>query len=189
MTAWVLVVLAGLSDFSRVSEKDGVTLEARKVAGSSWQEFRVTAVTIGKVSELCGRAFGSGRVEPGEPHVVSRKVLSEAPNELVTWDRIEPPLVSPRDSVVRRTRKELPGGVCRVEIHSNVKDAPPPKNGDVRIPLIDASFTFTPQEGGRVKVEHVIHTEPGGMLSPFIVEPAQRSAALGEVNRIVQASR
>jgi hypothetical protein len=169
-----------------VSEDDGVLLEARSVPGSNFLEYRVTMVTGGDVEELCARALGSGAMHADEPHLVARTVLSQQPDELVTWDEVAPPVVSPRDYVVRRTRTRLPGGACQVEFHADPTVGPPPKPGWVRIEVLKGSFTFTPLGGGRVRIEHLVHTEPGGMIAPFAAEPTRREAAVASVRRLAK---
>lgn len=184
MTGLLLLALLGAEDFTRVSEDDGVLLESRSVPGSSFLEYRVTMVTAGDVETLCARALGTGAKHADEPHLVARSVLFQGPDELVTWDQVSPPVVSPRDYVVRRTRTRLPGGACQVEFHADPSVAPPPKPGWVRIEVLKGRFTFTPLGGGRVRIEHLVHTEPGGMIAPFAAEPTRREAAVSSVRRL-----
>ncbi|MEW5740209.1 MAG: hypothetical protein AB1938_14855 [Myxococcota bacterium] len=186
MTALLLLALLAANDFTRVEEKDGVLLEAREVPGSSFVEYRVTAVTTGDASELCTKAWGTGEMDRDEPHLAARTLLSEKSDERLTWDRIEAPLISPRDIIVRRTRTWLGGGGCRVEFHADPTAGPPVKSGTVRIVVLNGSFTFTPLGGGKVRVEHRVHTEPGGLIAPFVVEPARREAAVAWVKRLVR---
>jgi len=182
----VLLALLGAGDFTRLADDDGLVLEGRPVPGSAFAELRVTTITQGDVATLCARAFGTGEFDPAEPHLVARTVLSEGANERVTLEEVQAPAISPRDSVVRRTRTFLPGGVCRVEFRADPGAGPPPKSGVVRIEVLRGSFTFTPLGGGRVKVEHRVHTDPGGVLAPFIVEPARREAAVASVRRLLK---
>ncbi|GMU60119.1 MAG: hypothetical protein AMXMBFR34_18820 [Myxococcaceae bacterium] len=47
----------------------------------------------------------------------------------------------------------------------------------------EGSFTFTPLGDGKVRVEHQVHTEPGGVIAPLVVEPTRRDAAVMWVKR------
>lgn len=184
MTGLVLLVALGAADFSRVADDDGVLVESRPVDGSAWLEYRVTTTTTGDVEALCARAFGTGAMDPEEPHLISRIVLLERKDERVTWDQIAPPMVSRRDYVVRRTRTHGPAGECRVEFHSDPSLAPPPKEGWVRIEVLHGAFVFTPLPGGKVRVVHTVHMEPGGLIAPFVAEPQRRQMAVAWVRRL-----
>ncbi|MEW6432880.1 MAG: START domain-containing protein [Myxococcota bacterium] len=184
MTGLMLLAVLGAGDFAVVSETDGIVLEARPVPGSAWLEYRVTTIVSGDARALCDRAFGTGAMDPGEPHLTARTVLLEKPDERVTWDEIAPPMVSHRDYVVRRTRVRAPGGECRVDFHADASLAPPPRPGWVRIEILHGAFVFTPLPGGKVRVEHTVHMEPGGLIAPFVAEPARREMAVAWVRRL-----
>lgn len=189
MTGVLLLLALGAADFSRVSDDDGVLVESRPVSGSAWLEYRVTTTARGDVEALCARAFGTGEMDPSEPHLVARTVLFEKVDERITWDQIAPPMVSHRDYVVRRTRVHGPGGECRVEFHADAAHAPPPKDGWVRIEVLDGAFVFSPLPGGKVRVTHTVHMEPGGLIAPFVAEPTRLQMAVAWVRRLIAPAK
>lgn len=170
MVSALLVLLAAGGGFKPCGERDGVTIASRRVAGSGFVELLFTVETKGDVETMCSAAFGTAKIEPGEPHVNLRQVLEESADARVTYEQIAPPAVSRRDYVLSRTRTHPAEGACRVDFVS--VDAPL-RPGLLRLKHLAGSFVFEALGGGRVRVEHRIHMDPGGALAPFMVEPSR----------------
>lgn len=185
MTLLLLLSLAGLPDgFVSHGVVDGIEVSARPVAGSGFVELRFTEVVDGTLEALCRVAFGSARAEPGEPHLVSRELVSESEDERTTYERIAPPMVSKRDFVVRRWRTRPDASTCRVDF---VSVQAPERAGWVRLKRLAGSFVFTRQADGQVRVEHRVHMDPGGMLAPFVVEPTREKMGLAWMRKLGRA--
>lgn len=189
MMGALLLALLASNAFTKVSDEGGVLLESREVPGSAWLEYRASATAPGNVEALCARAYGTSGIDAGEPHLVSRRVLFEAPDERVTWDRISPPMVSGRDYVVRRTRTRGADGSCRVEFHADPSLAPPEVSGWVRITVLRGSFVFEPLPGGLVRITHQVHMDPGGLITPVLAESTRRRMAVAWVRRLQEPAR
>lgn len=168
-------------------EYSGVRLEARPVPGSKLSELRLTAVTSGEVERLCAVAFGTGKFDPQEPYLRARQILSEQPNERLTYEQLMPPLVSPRDLVVRARRTHTLSGQCRVDFWAEASGGPAPKEGWVRIEKLSGFFVFDPLPAGQVKVLHQVHMDLGGSLPAWMVESTRKDLALAWVHRILQS--
>lgn len=186
MLSLLALLLAAGDGFEGCGELDGVGIASRKVAGSPFVEYRFTLDTEGDVERLCARAFGTGAVQPGEPHVRLRQVLQELADERVTYEQIAPPVVSARDVVVR-TRREAGPGRCRVEFRS--ADDAPVREGFVRLKHLEGSYLFERRPDGRVRVEHRVHVDLGGSLSPFLVEGSRRTVGVDWLLRLVGLRR
>jgi hypothetical protein len=174
--ALLMLSLAAASDFVERGVWDGVTVSARAVPGSDYRELRFVALARGTLESLCQRAYGDKDRTPAEPYLVSREVMSEAPDERVTYERIAPPLVSRRDYVLRRWRQRSSPGSCRVDFVS--VDGAPEREGWVRLKRLAGSFLLEQQPDGRVRIEHRIHMDPGGLLTPILVEPTRQELGL-----------
>lgn len=173
LLAWMLL---GAEGFQEVSETDGIRISARKVSGSRFPELRLEAFAEGDLERVCARAFGDGKIEPGESHVLSRKVLSESTDERVTHDELDPPMISKRDYVVRRSRTRPSPSTCRVDF-SSLDDAPERK-GWVRLRRLFGSTRIERLADGRLRIEYRIHSDPGGSLPAWLVESESRKVSL-----------
>jgi hypothetical protein len=180
------ILLAAGDGFEGCGELDGVGIASRRVDGSPFVEYRFTLETTGEVEQLCARAYGTGALQPGEPHVRLRTVLQELADERLTYEQVAPPVVSARD-VVLRTRRSTGPGLCRVEFRST--DDAPLREGYVRMKHLEGSYLFEKRPGGRVHVEHRIHVDLGGSLSPFLVEGSRRTVGVDWLLRLVGLRR
>lgn len=184
MATLVVLALLGQGGFTVKGVADGVEIAWRDVPGSGYCELRFVATAQGEADALCARAFGTGKPIPGEPFLVSRRVLEEGPDERLSWDVIAPPMVSRRDYVVRSVRTRT-DGTCRVDF-SSVEDASrPPPEGVVRLKRLRGSFVFDALPGGRVRVEHRVHLDPGGWLTPTLVEASRERMSLAWMKRLL----
>lgn len=186
MLSLVALLLAAGEGFEGCGELDGVGIASRRVEGSPFVEYRFTLETPGEVELLCARAYGTGVVQPGEPHVRLRQVLKELADERLTYEQVAPPVVSARD-VVLTTRRSVAPGKCRVEFRS--ADDAPRREGFVRMKHLEGSYLFEQRPGGRVHVEHRIHVDLGGSLSPFLVEGSRRTVGVDWLLRLVGLRR
>jgi len=163
-----------------------VAVEARAVPGSAFAELHLVAEATGEVEALCARAFGTGRAAPGEPHLLSRRVLLASADERLTYEQLAPPLVAHRDFALRSRRTRPAPGTCRVDFEVDNREAPPPAPGWVRIERLSGSFAFQALGEGRVRVTHVIHLEPGGQAPAWLVEGTRREMSVARVRALLR---
>jgi hypothetical protein len=166
-----------------------VAVESRPVPGSAFAELTLTAEAPGEVETLCARAFGSGRAEPGEPHLLSRRVLAASADERLTYEQIAPPLVAHRDFALHARRTRPAPGTCRVDFEVDNRQAPPVPPGWVRIERLTGSFSFQALEGGRVRLTHVIHMDPGGQVPAWLVEGTRREMSVARMRSLLRPDR
>lgn len=184
MTSLAMLMLLAQTPFTVKGVQGGVEVSWREVPGSGFCELRFVGQATGDVEALCAKAFGSDRGDADEPYLVSRTVVSASADERVTWDLIAPPMVSQRDYVVRRVRSRAKGS-CRVEFEAFDDPARPPPSGVVRLKALRGSFSFEPQANGMVRVEHRVHMDPGGWLTPLVVEGAREEMSLAWMKRLI----
>ncbi len=163
---------------------DGITIESRPVDGSSFVELRFTTTAAASPERLCAAAFGTGRLDPEETDVKSRKVISESEDERVTYDQVSAAVVSDRDYAVRARRERLEGGACRVRFEAVNELAPPLPHGFVRITKLKATWLFEPLEGGQSRITYVIFSDPAGSVPAFLVEGTRREVGVRWVKMI-----
>ncbi len=77
--------------------------------------------------------------------------------------------VSDRDAVVL-SRVEQDSGSLVVTIRSSGKpDYVPRREGAVRVPRVESTWTLVPQPDGQVEVTYRVFSEPGGELPDWLV--------------------
>lgn len=173
-----LLLLQAGPDFTEVEEADGVTVSARPVTGSELVELRLTTTTTKSPGSLCNAAFGDGKFNPDEPDLKSRRVISEGADERVTYDQIDPPVVSNRDYAARSKRIRSGDDVCRVIFEAANEVAPSKPAGFVRITKLRGEWRFERRQDGKTHVTYFVFTDPGGSIPAFMIEPNRRKFAL-----------
>ncbi len=183
MAQLLLMLVVAQAPFTVRGTEDGVELADRPVGGSGFVELRFVATSTRPIDTLCGEAFGVLPVAR-EPHLVSRVVLSEAPNERVTWDVIAPPMVSRRDYVVRKVRVQTATS-CEIGFEAVDDRLHRPEGDVVRLRSLRGFFRFEALTEGQVRVVHQVHMDPGGWLTPLVVEQTRQRMGLEWVKRLV----
>lgn len=184
-TALVTLALAAGPDFKKVDEVDGIVVETRPVDGSALVELRLTAETTKTAGSLCDAAFGDGAFDPEEPDLKARTIVTQGPDERVTYEQINPPLVANRDYAVRARRLRADDGSCRMTFEAANELAPAKPEGWVRITKLRGEWRFEPTAAGKTRVTYVIFSDPGGSLPAFLVEGSRRKIAVRWVKLIV----
>ncbi len=190
MNSWLLVVVLAAEPgaFVPLGTSEGVTVEAREVPGSTARELRLRLVVAGHAGPACARAFGHGRIEAWEAGLSKRTVLRETATERVTWELSEPPLVSPREFVVRKRLVPGPEGGCQVDFSGVDGEGPALGAGHVRVRQLSGTFVITPGPGGTVDIEHRVHTDPGGDVPAWLAEGTRREASVKWVLALGEAA-
>lgn len=183
--ALVALALAAPTDWKKVDEVDGITVETRPVEGSSLVELRLTTETPKTVASLCDAAFGDGAFDPEEPDLKARTIVTSAPDERVTYEQINPPLVANRDYAVRARRLRADDGSCRMTFEAANDQAPAKPDGWVRITKLRGEWRFEPTAAGKTRLTYVIFSDPGGSIPAFMVEGSRRKIAVRWVKMIV----
>lgn len=176
-------------DFTKVEEADGVLIEARPVTGSEVVELRLTTTTQKTPGSLCDAAFGDGKFDPEEPDLKSRKVISESADERVTYEQIDPPVVSNRDYAVRARRIRSGQSACKVTFEAANEVAPSKPTGWVRISKLRGEWKFERLEDGKTQVTYLVFTDPAGSIPLFMVEGSRRKFALKWMKMILSRGK
>ena len=133
---------------------DGVQVEHRAVAGSHFDELRLSMVTTLSVARICDAIYPKVFPTKLERRFKKQELLRETANERWTYEQISVPVVSDRDYVVH-VKLEVPAstGQCAVSFVSEDDPTRPPPPGFVRIPAIRGHWDVFPLEGGKVSVQ------------------------------------
>lgn len=184
-----LLLMQAAPEFTKVEEAEGVVVEARAVRGSELVELRLTTTTTKSPNSLCDAAFGDGKFDPAEPDLKSRKIISESADERVTYDQIDPPVVSNRDYAARAKRIRMGPDVCKVTFEAANEVAPSKPSGWVRITKLRGEWRFDRREDGKTQVTYLVFTDPGGSIPVFMVEGNRRKFALKWMKMILSRAK
>jgi hypothetical protein len=158
---------------------DGVQVEHRGVAGSHFDELRLSLTTTVDVGAVCDAVYPKTYPTGLERHFKKRVLIRETETDRWTYEQISVPVLSDRDYVVH-TKLEIPGstGRCAVSFASADDPAYPQAAGFVRIPVIRGRWDIFPVGDGKVSVQYRIFSEPGGGVPAFLSRGGQKSTAV-----------
>jgi hypothetical protein len=166
--------------WEQVSNKDGILVQRRSVAGSKLKEFLgrgIVEAPIGRVLAVIRDANRRAEWMPacGDSHLVEEDIAARTQ---VAYHRTKAPWpVSDRDSINRaemivepeKHRVYLP-----FEAISTSKI--PPVKGVVRMPRMRGHWILKPVDGGRnTEAEYQVFADPGGILPDWLANLASKT--------------
>lgn len=180
------LMLASADGWRPDGQVDGMTVETRAVAGSSFEEVRVTASTPLGTDKLCRAVWGDGNMKTHEPGFKLRRVITETEDERWTYEQIAVPVVSDRDYTIHAKRTREATGLCQVFFETQNDRGPPPQPGFVRIPRIAGSWTIEPVDGGGAVVSYIVFSEPGGGVPAWLARGGQKKSVVAFMKTILK---
>ncbi len=184
----LLFLLASPDGWRDVGEVEGMRVEARKVAGSDFEEVRVTAESPLGTEPLCRAVWGDGDMKVQEPGFKLRRVIKQTADERWTYEQIAVPVVADRDYTMHARRLREPTGLCQVFFETQNDLGPPPQPGLVRIPKISGSWTIEPTDAGAL-VSYVVFSDPGGKIPAFLARGGTRRSVVAFMKTILKRAR
>ena len=113
------------------------------------------------------------------PYVEDQKVFARSDSEVTFWTVADFPMVSRRDWVLKsKFEKNFDNGKYRASWEPfEVKEAPQPSDGVIRLKINTGSWTLEPLDGGaRTRGTYYLFTDPGGSIPSFIANKANTKA-------------
>ena len=167
------VTLAEAPDDSwrKIREGEHVAVYKRDVSDSKYDESLAQTVINASLSALVALIMdGDSFTQWVDTVEESRQLDIVSPSEVYNYTLSGAPWpVSDRDAVVF-SRVEQDSKTLVVTISSSAKpDYSPERNGVVRVPYVDASWTLIPQPDGAVEVSYRVHNDPGGELPTWLI--------------------
>jgi len=145
---------------------------ARLPADSKWREFRLTgdvdvppAVAVEVAMDVSADV---SRAASGE----TRRLLLRTPDVIVTYVRVDFPMVADRDVTTRLERAhDADRGEDRMVWREANDEGPPLEEGVVRMQRARGSWTFHPLAGGRTRVVFESYADLGDSLPAWLINP------------------
>lgn len=170
-----------------VSQTSNLKVELRPVAGSAFDEVRVSAHSASSLAALCDAIWAKDQTgKKPEGNFKKRVVISETDTERWTYEQIRVPVVCDRDYVIAvKLVHPASSGRCEVAFETRTHPRYPPVAGHVRIPSIRGSWTLTPGGAGGVDVRYAVFSDPGGQVPALLARGGQKDAAVDFFNVIL----
>ena len=186
--------VAGESDgwklVQRKAAGDGYTLYSRPRAGSRYAEYRMDVVLDAEPADVMA-ALEQNLFDPDTyPDGFQRSIVRSDGPTVVSHDTIQVPFLADRDVVLHTEfGLEPQPGVLRIRWRSTRDDGPAPRDGVVRMPSSEGSWTVRRHEAGGTLAVYQSHVEIGGSLPTAFVEarmPAEISRQAMELHRTMR---
>ncbi len=167
-TAWV-----------KVATKDGVVICSRTRAGSPIKEFR----SVGEIAASSKAVFAvldDPEAYPSfMPYTTECRILRRTRNSLITYQRLDLPLVSDRDYTLRssHSKKAGPNGpIYRILWKPANNLGPGRKPGVQRVEVCEGSWVLEPTGANTTRATYVIYSGTGGAIPAFIANSGSQIA-------------
>ncbi|MGZ3426089.1 MAG: START domain-containing protein [Polyangia bacterium] len=166
--------------WEQVSNKDGIVVQRRTVAGSKLKEFLgrgIVEAPIGRVLAVIRDANRRAEWMPscGDSHLVEEDLAARTQ---VAYHRTKAPWpVSDRDSI-NRAEMIVEPAKHRVYLPFEAIASPkfPPVKGVVRMPSLRGHWILRPVDGGRMtEAEYQVFADPGGILPDWLANLASKT--------------
>ena len=156
---------------------DGMTISARDVSGSNFEEVKVTTISAQPLASLCDAVWGHDAKVEG--HFKKRVVIRESDSERWTYEQLKVPIVTDRDIVVHSQRVATADtGRCEVLFETGTDPAFPKTRDHVRVSSLRGRWTLDPTADGKVAVTYTVYSEPGGKIPAWLARGGHRDAAI-----------
>lgn len=164
--AAIVIVLTQAPQWREDRTVDGMKIELRQVAGSRFEEVRVSATSASSLASLCDAVWAKGLSgKKPEGQFKKRVVIRETADERWTYEQVRVPVVADRDYVIYVKRvSDAPSGRCEVSFETQSDSRYPPVADHVRIPAIRGRWMLTPNAAGKVDISYVVYSDPGGSV-------------------------
>ena len=147
-------------------------LWVRLPAGSKWREFRLTgdvdvppAVAVEVAMDVSADVSRAARGE-------TRRLLLRTPDAIVTYIRVDFPMIADRDVTTRLERtRDAERGEYRMVWREANDEGPPLEDGVVRMQRARGSWTFQALAGGRTRVVFESYADLGDSLPAWLINP------------------
>jgi ribosome-associated toxin RatA of RatAB toxin-antitoxin module len=179
------------TEWEMLSDKAGVLVERRPVAGSRSYEIRVTTRSPLSPAVIFDTLWSHRDYPQFVPHLKRLDLLSDTGDERIVYEQVQVPLARDRDYTVR-VQKRVDAAAQRYEIvFASANEAGPPPDGQhIRVQRIHGSWTVEPDPGGRGSLlRYDLLTEAGGSIPSWLANRAQRDAVAALVTAVLKRAR
>lgn len=177
----------GASSWELEFHEGATELSSRRVGGE--REYRVRGTFDVEADRLWAALNDVSTYSQIFPYLVEASVLEAIGGVTYIYQRIDPPLLSERDCVLRvETSREGKGWRRDFRVAKHPK-APRRSDDVVRLATLRGAWTVEPVEGDRTRVTYRVLADPGGAIPRFIAERIQRTTLPDILTSLVEEAR
>jgi hypothetical protein len=170
------------------SNGSNLTLYSRPHAGSALKEFKAVG-GIDAPTITVHRVLDDVDSYPSfMPYMAECRIIKRDGDNIFTYQRLAPRIVSQRDYTLRVEQKSWPSGPGLAYLHrwqTANEVGPPPQKGVLRVSVSEGSWLLEPDGPDKTRATYSIFSDTGGALPAFI---ANGAAALG-IKKVFAAVR
>jgi len=170
------------------SKGSNLTLYSRPHAGSALKEFKGVG-GIDAPTTTVHRVLDDVDSYPSfMPYMAECRIIKRDGDNIFTYQRLAPKIVSQRDYTLRVEKKSWPSGPTLAYLHrwqTANEVGPPPQKGVLRVSVSEGSWLLEPDGPDKTRATYCIFSDTGGALPAFI---ANGAAALG-IKKVFAAVR
>ncbi len=159
------------NEWTLKKEKDGICVYNRGDEHSKFDELRVDVVLNARLSDLAALLLDIEDYRQWSFNTKSTQVLRQvSPSELFFYSQINSPWpASDRDLVLHMAITQDQDARTMIVRTESVSGIVPVKAGMVRVPLSNETWTVTPVDKNRIRVEYLLTIDPGGSVPPWLI--------------------
>ncbi len=177
------VTVARADDWKEASRGKDLTVSTRERAGSPIAEVRAVGRIEASPATVKAVLDDRDHYPSFMPYVAEVRVLSTNPaaRTLVSYMRLNPPIVGERDYTIAVREESRPGGGFFSSWHLANDKGPVEKPGVVRVKVNEGSWLLEPDAGGAAtRATYTLFTDAGGNVPGFVVNQANKRS-LGDL--------
>jgi hypothetical protein len=149
----------------------GYAVYRQELPGSEIPAYRLEAVIDAPPAVVAAAAARTAADPEAREANMEKTVLRDDGDTIVVYSYVHLPVVADRDVITRAELSRDPAtGVHRMRWAVS-DEGPPPKPGVVRLARSSGAWEFSPIDGGRTRVVYENHTDLGGSIPAWIIEP------------------
>src|SRR5262249_33527399 len=153
---------------------DGILVESRDVAGSSFREVRATTHATASPEAILRVLWRHEEHPRFIPHLRHVEIVRDAGDDRVVYEQIDVPLLRDRDVVLRAHRSSARAtGVADATPTAVTDEGPPATSRFVRVRRSTGHWHAVPSPGGGSDVTYTLQTDAGGVVPAWIANRAQ----------------
>lgn len=179
--AWPVTANAQTQQWRTVSDKNGIRMEARRIAGERFDELRVTTSLKASPEMIADYMFGKYLDEKNKN--ISRTFVQRGPDVTVWSDVLSAPMISERCYSMRFERQSLANGEIRVKFASLDYVGKKPKPDCIAL-RSRGEWLMTPTGTG-TRLTYTSLTDIGGKAPAVLARGSLSSAALSSMRKVV----
>jgi len=167
------------NEWKQEANGKGVAILSRVRGGSPLREFKGVGV-IDAPPGLVFAVLNDSEAYPSfMPYTAEVRVLKREKNWVTAYQRLELPLVSPRDYTLRSEHAKWlgrDGAIYRIRWEPANDLGPAEKPGVLRVNVCEGGWLLEPEGLHATRATYTVYTDGGGSLPPFVANNGSRIA-------------